>query len=548
MVTDARFSTRMRARARKLEAASGVARGQFVPPGDVVRLLEAVIAPGDRVCIEGDNQKQADFLAQCLARVNPDRVNGLRMTQSSVILPEHLDVFERGIAATLDFAYAGPQGERLFRMVDEKRLTIGAIHTYVELYARSYTDLCPDVCLLAAAQADRAGNVYTGFSTEETPALIEATAFKDGVSVVQVNEVVDKLPRVDIPSDWVDFIVESPRPFYIEPLFTKDPARISDVQVLMGMMAMKAIYARYLPRTINHGVGFNTAAIELLLPTYGQELGLKGRACRFWALNPHPTMIPAIEEGFAEIVYPVGGEVGMEAYVNNKPDIFPVGPGGTMRSNRFFSQMSGHFADIFVGATLQIDTQANSSTVTSGRLVGYGGAPNFGCESRGRRHASPAWLAAGAEGYAGAAMPRGRKLVVQIVETFRGRMLPTFVERLDAWDFQEKGFFETPPVMIYGDDITHIVTEEGVANLLLCRTPQEREQAVRGVAGFTPVGLARDKAMVDRLRERKAVQWACDLDIKESRATRDMLAARSIKDLVDWSGGLYDPPSRFRNW
>ncbi|MER8124765.1 malonate decarboxylase subunit alpha, partial [Acinetobacter baumannii] len=26
------------------------------------------------------------------------------------------------------------------------------------------------------------------------------------------------------------------------------------------------------------------------------------------------------------------------------------------------------------------------------------------------------------------------------------------------------------------------------------------------------------------------------------------LAAKSIKDLVRWSGGLYDPPKRFRHW
>jgi malonate decarboxylase alpha subunit len=31
-------------------------------------------------------------------------------------------------------------------------------------------------------------------------------------------------------------------------------------------------------------------------------------------------------------------------------------------------------------------------------------------------------------------------------------------------------------------------------------------------------------------------------------ADRSLLAARSIKDLVQWSGGLYEPPSRFRNW
>ncbi|WP_428564434.1 MAG: malonate decarboxylase subunit alpha [Solidesulfovibrio sp. DCME] len=549
MPPDARFDARSQKRARKLEAAHAIAKGKFLAPDAVTPLLEAVIAPTDTVIIEGDNQKQADFLAKCLLGVDPAKVHHLHMCQSSIILPEHLDLFERGIASRIDFAYAGPQGERLFRMLADKKLVIGDIHTYVELYTRYFADLLPDVCLLVAEKADKAGNVYTGFSTEETPALIEATAFKGGIVVVQVNEVVDALTRVDIPADWVDFIVQSPRPFYIEPLFTKDPGQMTELQVLMAMMALRAIYAKYLPRTVNHGVGFNTAAIELLFPTYGLELGLKGKACTHWALNPHPTMIPAVESGFVETIYPVGGEVGMEAYVNSKPDIFPIGFDGTMRSNRFFSQMCGHYAaDMFIGSTLQIDIQGNSSTVTSGRLVGYGGAPNFGCDARGRRYASPAWLAAGKEAYAGAPMPRGRKLVVQIVETYHGRMQPTFVEKLDAWEFAQQGFFANPPVMIYGDDVSHIVTEEGVANLLLCRTPQEREQAIRGVAGYTPVGLARDRAMVDALRERGAVAWPEDLGIKESQASRDLLAAKSIKDLVDWSGGLYDPPSRFRNW
>jgi malonate decarboxylase alpha subunit len=107
---------------------------------------------------------------------------------------------------------------------------------------------------------------------------------------------------------------------------------------------------------------------------------------------------------------------------------------------------------------------------------------------------------------------------------------------------------ELPPIMIYGDDVSHIVTEEGIANLLLCRTPEEREQAIRGVAGFTPVGMARDKAMVENLRDRGIIRRAEDLGIDPRQATRDLLAARSVKDLVRWSGGLYAPPSRFRNW
>jgi len=105
-----------------------------------------------------------------------------------------------------------------------------------------------------------------------------------------------------------------------------------------------------------------------------------------------------------------------------------------------------------------------------------------------------------------------------------------------------------PPIMIYGDDVTHILTEEGIANLLLCRDDDEREQAIRGVAGYTAVGLSRDRVAVAKLRQRGVIRRAEDLGIDKRDATRDLLAARSIKDLVRASGGLYRPPKRFRNW
>lgn len=541
---------RVRSRRRRLERGNVLAAGKLVAAGDMVALLEAVVESGDVVCLEGDNQKQADFLAKCLAGVNPEKVHGLHLVLSTISLSDQLDVFEKGIATQVDFSYSGPQGLRLARMAMSGKVKIGNIHTYLELYSRYFTDLCPNVCCLAAEMADRQGNLYTGDNTEDTPVVAEATAFKSGMVIAQVNQVVDKIPRVDIPGDWVDYVCESPRPFFLEPLFTRDPAQITETMILTAMLAMKGIYAKYLPLSLNHGVGFNTAAIELLLPTYGQELGLKGRACQHWLLNPHPTMIPAIEDGFVKTIYTVGSEMGMSRYIAAHPDVFPVGPGGTMRSNRAFGQMCGHYAtDMFIGASLQIDPQGNSSTATADRIAGFGGAPNFGCDPRGRRHCSPAWLQTGEEAYSGlAAPPRGRRLVVQLVETFHGKMEPTFVERLDAWELQEKAGFALPPIMIYGDDITHIVTEEGIANLLRCRTAAEREQAIRGVAGYTPVGLARDRQAVENLRDRGIIQRAEDLGIRKSAASRDLLAARNIKDLVRWSEGLYDPPARFRNW
>ncbi len=552
--SEGRWTTQQRNRgdrlARVQAALGGALDGKIVQAAHIVDLLNAVLEPGDRVCLEGNNQKQADFLGKALTKVDTSRVHDLHMLLSVLSLPEHLDVFDRGIASKLDFSFSGPQAGRLAKLAQAGKLNIGAIHTYLELFARYFIDLTPRVALVAAEMADREGNLYTGPNTEDTPAIAEATAFKSGIVIAQVNQIVDKLPRVDIPGDWVGYVLQSPTPYYIEPLFTRDPAQISEIQVLMAMMAIKGIYAEYEIERLNHGIGFDTAAIELLLPTYAASLGLKGKIARHWALNPHPALIPAIEAGFVESVHSFGSELGMEKYISARPDVFFVGPDGSMRSNRAFSQAAGHYAcDMFIGSTLQIDLQGNSSTATLGRIAGFGGAPNMGADARGRRHPSKAWLKAGEQARAGRnVIPRGQKLVVQMVETFREHMAPAFVEKLDAWQLAEQANMAIPPVMIYGDDVTHILTEEGIANLLLCRTEEEREQAIRGVAGYTPVGMARDKRMVENLRDRGIVQRPEDLGIDKRMATRDLLAAKNMKGLVRASGGLYDPPKRFRNW
>jgi malonate decarboxylase alpha subunit len=535
-----------RARIARGNAISG---SKIVPRQDTVALMEAVIEPGDRVCIEGNNQKHADFLAGELARCSPEKISGLHIVQSNIALPAHLDVFENGLAEKLDFCYSGPQGVRISRLVKEGRVKVGAIHTYLELYSRYFCDLTPHVSFIAADAADADGNLYTGVNTEDTPAIVEATAFKSGILIAQVDRIVDRVPRVDVPGDWVSYVIESPKPYYIEPIFTRDPAVITEIQILMAMMVIRGIYEKYGVTRLNHGIGFDTAAIELILPTYAADLGLKGKICQYMSVNPCPTLIPAIESGFVEGIHCAGSEVGMSDYVSARSDVFFIGRDGTMRSNRVFCQLAGHYADLFIGSTLQIDLEGNSSTATHNRITGFGGAPNFGSESRGRRHASQSWLMAGQEASRDAErMPRGRKLVVQIVQTFSNPTTPTFVERLDAWALKDSFGLPLPPVMVYGDDLTHIVTEEGIANLLLCDDLHEREQAIRAVAGYTPVGLGRDREVVARLRAKGAVAYPEDLGVDKRLATRDLLAARSIKDLVRWSGGLYDPPARFRNW
>ena len=545
-----RWDTLLKNKHNRLERSSHITSSKIVDHKDVVRLFETVIESGDKVCVEGNNQKHADFLSEQLTLVDPAKVNNLHIVQSNIALPTHLDIFEKGIAKKLDFCYSGEQGIRLGRLIKEKSVEIGAIHTYLELYSRYFVDLTPRVSIIAAQSADKHGNVYTGFNTEDTPPIVEATAFKNGLVIVQVNELVDEVPRIDIPSDWVSFVVKAPRPHYIEPIFTRDPALITEVQILMAMMVIKGIYEPYGINRLNHGIGFDTAAIELILPTYAESLGLRGKICEYMSVNPCPTLIPAIESGFIKNIHCAGSELGMEDYIRARSDIFFNGPDGSMRSNRAFCQLAGHYADLFIGSTLQIDIEGNSSTATLNRIAGFGGAPNFGSDSRARRHSSKAWLMAGKESFKldNATIPRGRKLVVQIVETFKEKMQPTFVERLDAWQLMDDFQLDLPPVMVYGDDITHLVTEEGIAHLHKCHSLQEREQAIRGVAGYTPVGLNRNKSQVEGLIARGIIQRPQDLGVDPRIATRNLLAARSIKDLVKWSDGLYKPPKRFRNW
>ncbi|RZF29142.1 malonate decarboxylase subunit alpha [Paraburkholderia sp. UYCP14C] len=544
-----RWATRRAEKQRRIARVASIADGAVLPTDRIVDVLQYLIAPGDRVVLEGNNQKQADFLSRSLAKVDPEIVHDLHLIIPSVSRAEHLDLFERRIARKLDFAFAGAQSLRISQFLQDGILEIGAIHTYIELYGRLYVDLTPNVVLVAGYKADRDGNLYTGASTEDTPALVESAAFRDGIVIAQVNEIVDDpkdLPRVDIPGSWVDFVVQSDKPFFIEPLFTRDPRLITPVHVLMAMMAIRGIYERHQVQSLNHGIGFNTAAIELILPTYGAKLGLKGKICRHWTLNPHPTLIPAIETGWVDSVHCFGGELGMDAYVAQRPDVFFTGRDGSMRSNRAMSQLAGQYAvDMFIGSTLQMDGAGNSSTVTHGRLAGFGGAPNMGHDPRGRRHATPAWLDLLQTDNP---LERGRKLVVQMVETFQAGAQPTIVDTLDAVEVGRESGMPIAPVMIYGDDVTHVLTEEGIAYLYKAGSLEQRKEMIAAVAGVTPIGLASSAEKRAALRRDGLIALPEDLGIHRSEANRSLLAAKSVADLVDWSDGLYEPPARYRSW
>ena len=538
------WNTEARSKAKRMEDVSGFVNGKIIDTENITAFLETVIHPGDKVVLEGCNQKQASFLARAMTRLDPGKVNGLNMIIPSISRDEHMEIFEKGIAKDLDFAFAGVQSKQLSAMLAAGKLHINSIHTYLELYGRLFVDLTPQVCLIAADKADADGNLYTGYSTEETPSLAEAAAFKSGIVIAQANEIVEngQLPRVDIPGDWVDYVVKADEPYPSEPLFTRDPARIQDEHILMGMMVIKGIYAKHGVTSLNHGIGYNGAAIELLLPTYGEELGLKGKICTHWVLNPHPTLIPAIESGWVKMVCAFGGETGMDRYTAARPDIFFTGHDGSLRSNRTMAQVAGLYGiDLFLGGTLQMDYHANSSTVTNGRLSGFGGAPNMGNSTGGRRHTTKAWcdMAPG-----GTSMVSGRKLVVQMMKS-KSRFGPGFVPELDAVKIGREAGMQGTPVMMYGEDVTHVVTEQGIAYLYMAESLEERTKLLASVAQDTPIGEYIKPNELLNFRRNGKVAYPSDLGIDAGRANKELLAAKTLQEIRDISGGLYDIPESF---
>lgn len=97
-----------------------------------------------------------------------------------------------------------------------------------------------------------------------------------------------------------------------------------------------------------------------------------------------------------------------------------------------------------------------------------------------------------------------------MVETFRAGVKPTFVETLDAVEVAKTSGMPLAPVMIYGDDVTHVLTEEGIAYLYRAESSEERRAMVAAVAGITDIGLGVDAKRVAALRQSGKVVYPED--------------------------------------
>ena len=138
--------------------------------------------------------------------------------------------------------------------------------------------------------------------------------------------------------------------------------------------------------------------------------------------------------------------------------------------------------------------------------------------------------------------------MVQTVETFAKGDVPAFVETLDAVEVGKKAGMPIAPVMIYGDDISHVVTEEGIAYLYRTEGMEERRRSLAAVAGVSPIGLRANAKETAELRQRGVVAYPEDIGVHRLQANRALFAARSMEDLVAWSRGLYKVPAKFRTW
>jgi malonate decarboxylase alpha subunit len=89
-------------KARRMRAVQAWMSGPILPREKTIDALESVIVSGDRIVMEGDNHKQADFLSRSLVQVDAKEVHDLHLIISSISRPEHLTLFELGIAKKVD--------------------------------------------------------------------------------------------------------------------------------------------------------------------------------------------------------------------------------------------------------------------------------------------------------------------------------------------------------------------------------------------------------------------------------------------------------------
>src|SRR6202789_4744893 len=82
------WTTRRDEKRRRMQLVQPWMKGPVLPSERIVDALEAVIVSGDSIVLEGDNQKQADFLSRSLVKGDPPKLHDLPLIIPRLTRPE----------------------------------------------------------------------------------------------------------------------------------------------------------------------------------------------------------------------------------------------------------------------------------------------------------------------------------------------------------------------------------------------------------------------------------------------------------------------------
>ena len=112
------WTTRRDEKRRRMQLIQPWMKGPILPKERIIEALETLIVSGDRIVLEGDNQKQADFLSRSLVKVDPKKLHDISVGKYSFgDLERQIDDLDELVAVDDAFAPDGLEiGERISAM------------------------------------------------------------------------------------------------------------------------------------------------------------------------------------------------------------------------------------------------------------------------------------------------------------------------------------------------------------------------------------------------------------------------------------------------